>query len=593
MEYEKISDLKDMISKSAKKHANKVLYKLDNQEITYEEMYEKVNCLGTSLIQMGLKDKKIAIISENRYEWEVTYFSITCGTGIAVPLDKALTKKEITTVLKRAEVEAVFCSEKYQKMLLEVQKDLANLKYIISFDGENRVSFNSLIRKGKQLIEAGNKEFIDKKINNQDIIAIMFTSGTTEKSKAVMLSHKNVCTNLINVAQVFHISCNDIALSVLPLNHVLEGVFCLLLTIYNGATRTYCYDLKNIVEDLNRYKVSFMGAVPAVYGYIYKRIDEINKENINIFMSGGASLDPQIEQAFKENKLNLVQGYGMTETSPIISICNKELHKIGSVGKVIPNIELKLVNKNKDGIGEIAVKGENVFLGYYQDLDSTEQVFKDGWFYTGDLARIDDDGFIFFHGRSKNIIVLPNGKKIFPEEIESLINKIEGVKESLVFEKTTGENKISICAEIVCEDLAKKQEILKQIIELNNNMPSYKKISIIYVTKGEILKTPSGKIKRKEEIEKVILHSRNQKTIERKMEDDEITKNIKEILSKQLGIDEIINEANFRDLGADSLDKVEIILAIEKKFNIKIPKEIFTEMNTVNDIIENVNKIII
>lgn len=591
MEYEKVTDLKDMLLKSVKKYANKTLYKLEDKEITYQEMQKQVNCLGSSLIQMGLKGKKIAIISENRYEWEISYFAITCGAGIAVPLDKSLTKTEITTILKRAEVEAVFCSEKYQEILIEIQKELESLKYIISLDGSSNLSFNSLIQEGKQLINEGNKEFVDAKIDNEAVGFIMFTSGTTEKSKAVMLSHKNVCSNLVNVTQVFPISSNDMALSVLPLNHVLEGLFCLLLTIYKGATRIYCHDLKDIVEDINKYNISFMGAVPAVYEYIYKRIDEINKENINIFMSGGASLEIHLEQAFKEQGINLVQGYGITETSPVVSMSNTELHRIGSVGKVIPNTELKLVNMDSEGIGEIAVKGENVFFGYYQDTEETEQVLKDGWFYTGDLAKIDNDGYVFLQGRLKNMIVLPNGKKVFPEEIEAIINEIDGVKESLVFDKKIGENKVCLCAEIVCEDLSYKQEILKQIRKLNDNMPLYKKINIIYVTKGEILKTPTGKIKRKEEIEKVRLHSFKQKTVEITPKDNEILSNVKEIISRQLGIDDINEEANLRDLGADSLDKVEIILAVEKKFDIKFSKEMSVNMNTVKEIIENVNNL--
>lgn len=591
-EYEMITDLKDMLSKSVKKYANKTLYKLDDKEITYQEMQDKVKFLGTSLIKMGLKDKKIAIISENRYEWEIAYFAITCGTGIAVPLDKMLSKTEIITILTRAEVEAVFCSQKYEDTLLEAKNDLEELKYIISFDGNNTLSFNKLIEEGKELINLGNTDFIDAQINNENVGFIMFTSGTTEKSKAVMLSHKNVCSNLVNVAKIFPINSTDVALSVLPLNHVLEGLFCLLLTIYNGATRTYCNDLKDIVEDINKYKISFMGAVPAIYEYIYKRIDEINKENINIFMSGGASLETKIEQGFKENGIDLVQGYGITETAPVVSMSNLETHKIASVGKTVPNIELKLINKDDDGIGEIAVKGENVFLGYYQDKDATEQVLKDGWFYTGDLAKIDDEGYIFLHGRLKSMIVLPNGKKVFPEEMEAIINEFKGVKESLVFDKKVAENKVTISAEIVCEDLDQKQEILKQIRILNNNMPSYKKINIIYITKGEILKTPTGKIKRKEEIEKIKLHSRRDTSASTDYRDDEILKNVKEILSKQLGIGGIREDADFVELGADSLDKVEIILAVEKKFNIKISKEMSSKMNTVKDIVENVMKMI-
>lgn len=584
-ENEKIVDLKEMLDKSAKCYGNKTIYKLENKEISYVEMQEMVNRLGTSLLKMGLKDKKIAIISENRYEWEIAYFAIACGTGIVVPLDKSLTAKEISTILKRAEVEAIFCSEKYEKMVLEVKKDLADLKYIISFDNQGEREFSALLEKGKILIENGNDEFINAKIDNEATGFIMFTSGTTEKSKAIMLSHKNVCSDLVNVGKMFPIDSEDIALSVLPLNHVLEGLFCMLLTIYRGAMRIYCKDMEDIVEYINKYKISFMGAVPAIYEYMYKRIDEIKKDNIKIFMSGGAQLEVNIEQKFQEKGINLVQGYGMTETSPVISMSNINLHKIGAVGKAIPNTEVKIVNKDEDGIGEIAVKGENIFLGYYQDIESTEKVLKDGWLYTGDLAQIDNEGYIFLCGRLKNVIVLPNGKKVFPEELEMLINKINGVKESLVFEHKI-ENKVWIYAEIVCEDLKQKQKILEQIRELNKKMPQYKNIKEIYITKCEILKTATGKIKRKEEIDKVVVYSSKQNENTIQLEENDILENIKEILHKQLGIEEeqITTDTNIYDLGADSLDKVEIILAIEKEFNIKIPKEITIKIRSVKDI---------
>lgn len=586
-EYENIIDLKDMISKSAKKYTNKILYRLEDKEITYKEMYEMVNCLGTSLLQMGLKDKKIAIISENRYEWEIAYFAITCGTGIVIPVDKSITSKEITTILKRAEVEAVFYSEKYENMMLEVKKNIDNLKYLISFDNNGKYTFNILIEEGRELIEKGNYEFVHKKINNNTTGVIMFSSGTTEKSKAIMLSHKNICSNLINVGKMFPINSDDIALSVLPLNHVLEGLFCMLLTIYKGAVRTYCKELEYIVDDINRYKISFMGAVPAVYEYIYKKIDEINKDNIKIFMCGGAKLERNLEQKILEKGINLVQGYGMTETAPVISMSSIKLHKIGSVGKPIPNIEIRIENKDENGVGEVVVKGENIFLGYYEDIESTNKVLKDGWLYTGDLAKIDEDGYIFLSGRLKNMIVLPNGKKIFPEEIEMLINKIKDVKESFVFERKIGENKSYIYAKIVCENLKQKQEILEQVKKINEKMSLYKQIKKIYITKDKILRTSTGKIKRDEEMNKIKLYDSNQLIDKTELETENIALAVKEIISNQLGIEiqQIKENISISELGLDSLDKVEIILYIEKLFNIKIPKEMTTKIKNVNDII--------
>jgi len=589
---EEITDLKDMLLKATKQYGDKILYESNNKEITYQEMQNKVNNLGTSLIEMDLKDKNIAIISENRYEWEIAYFAITCGTGVVVPLDKSLTKTEIKTILKRAEIQAIFCSKKFEDVLIEIKQELEQLKYIISFDKEendvNINSFNKIIEFGKKMIDSGNNTFIDAKIDNKKVGAIMFTSGTTEKSKAVMLSHKNICSNLMNVEKVFPLNSEDIALSVLPLNHVLEGLFCLLLTIYKGAKRVYCNDLKDIIEDMNKYQISFMGAVPAIYEYIYKRINELNKENINIFMSGGASLESKLEEAFDGKGINLVQGYGITETAPVISMSNKEIHKIGSVGKVIPNVEVKLINKDEDGIGEVAVSGENIFLGYYQDIKSTIEVLKNEWFYTGDLAKIDEDGYIFLYGRIKNMIVLPNGKKVFPEEIEALINKIDGVKESFIFDRKSKENKVNICAKIVCEKLNEKENILKEVEMLNKILPQYKRINNYYITDVEILKTPTGKIRRKEEIEKINFNNQEEKLYDYR-NGKSITDKVKNILVKQLGInlEEIAIDSDIvEDLGADSLDKVEIIFALEKEFKVKILKEESMKIKKVKDILE-------
>ena len=584
-----ISNLKEMLLNSVKQYGNNILYRLEDKEITYKEMYEYVNCLGTALIDLGLKNKKIAILSENRYEWEISYFSITCGTGVVVPLDKTLTKKEIITILKRAEVKAIFCSKKYEEILLSVKKDIESLKYIICFDGNSEISYTKLIENGSILIQNGNAEFINSQINNNELGFIMFTSGTTEKSKAVMLSHENICSNLLNVEKQFPIESKDIALSVLPLNHVLEGLFCLLITIYKGATRTYCYDLKNIIEDINKYQISFMGAVPVIFEYIYKRIDEINKENIKIFMSGGAKLKTELEKNFNDNNVNLVQGYGITETSPVISMSNLNFHKFGSVGKIIPNIEIQIINKDDYGIGEILVKGKNVFLGYYQDEESTNSVLKDGWFYTGDLGKVDSEGYLFLYGRTKNMIVLPNGKKVFPEELEMLINKIDGVKESFVFERKDVGDKVLICAKIVYKDLNQVENIQNMIMNINENLPIYKQISKIYVTTEELLKTSTGKIKRNEEVEKIKLENFNN-FYNLNNSNNETESIIKKIIINQLGSD-IENNMTFDEMGADSLDKVEIIFEVEKNLNITIDKKDYSKINSIKDIINYIKMI--
>lgn len=598
-EYEKINSLKELIEKSAQKYANQTIYQLEDKKISYKEMQEMINSLGTSLMEMNLKDKRIAIISENRYEWEISCFAICCGIGTVVPIDKSLTKTEIQTIIDRAEVQAIFCSGKYEPLLSEIKKDTPFLTHIISFDKKEEKdgiqSFEELIKRGKEKIDSGKTEFQNIEIDNEKTSFLLFTSGTTQKSKAVQLSHKNVCANLMGTSQVFPLKTGTVALSVLPLNHVFEEMFCLTLTIYYGLIRIHCNNLEDMIQNMNQYEIGFMGAVPAIYEYLYKRIDEMKKENIQILMCGGAKLDSELEQKYWDKEIKLVQGYGMTETSPIITLSNIQNHKIGSIGKPLPNLFVKIENQNEDGIGEIVVKGPNVMLGYYKNEEATKEVLKDEWLHTGDLARIDKDGYVFFEGRIKNMLVLPNGKKIFPEELESLINKIEDVKESFVFTEEVNNGKIIISAKIVCEDFEKEQEIRKKVKQLNEILPIYKAITKIYVAAEEILKTPTGKIKRNDEKEKIkkMLENKSVGNLEKEEVQDIVFEKVKEILVRQLGIgkEEIQQDSMLtEDLGADSLDKVEIMLALEKEFKVKILRQHYTKLNDTKKIIEYIEK---
>ena len=328
---ENITTLKELVKGSAIKFNNKILYRSKENNISYKEFEERVNSLGTALINMGLKNKKIAIISENRYEWEVSFFSIVCGSGVVVPIDKGLTKVEIENIIKRARIEAIFCSKKYEKILQEIKKENSFLKYIISFDLENEVSkdtysFKSLAEKGQELISEGSNCFLDKKINEENICLIAFTSGTTSSSKAVMLSHKNICSNMINSSKVFDLTEKDICLSILPLNHVLEGLFCMLQSIYEGLERVFCNEIDEIIDYIKNHQITFMCGVPAIYEYLYKRKDELIPEahHINMFMSGGAKLNNELVEKYKELGINLVQGYGITECGPVVSLENKD-----------------------------------------------------------------------------------------------------------------------------------------------------------------------------------------------------------------------------------------------------------------------------
>ena len=545
-----ISNLKEMLNKTEKLYENRPAYKIreDKQEykiITHQQLREMVYALGTQLIELGLSGKRIAIIGENRYEWQIAYLSVVCGTGTVVPLDKSLPENEIKRLIQRADVEAIFYSEKYEEKLKKIYKSKdTKLKYLFSM-----ADINELIEKGQEQIKQGNRKFLDAQINPEEMNIMLFTSGTTSESKAVALSHKNICTNLMDLAQSLQIDENDHTLSFLPLHHVFECTVGFLLSIYRGAQISFCDGIKYIVENFNEYQISFASFVPAIYENIYKnmmrkfekqgRLEEIQKliqehkndtieqkkkvfkeihemfgGNIKILITGAAAIDGKVAQGYRDFGINLCQGYGLTETSPVVAIETKTEHRLGSIGKTLPSLKTKIKNPNEEGIGELLVKGPTVMLGYYKNKEATDEVIQDKWFHTGDLAKIDKDGYIFISGRKKSVIVLKNGKNIFPEEMENLINRIQGVKESFVFGKSIKEDKddVKIYAKIVYDkDIfggATEKEIYEkinyQIREINHTMPPYKGIKGIILTQTPLIKTTTSKIKRQEEMKTIL-----------------------------------------------------------------------------------------
>ena len=569
-DYMKITDLKDMLKKSGDKFGNKIAYKLridknKYRTITHKQVREMVDALGTALIDMKLKNKRIAVIGENRYEWEIAYLSIVCGTGIVVPLDKSLPEPELASLIERSEIEAIFYSKKYEESLKKIKlSGTSNLKHLISMDlTEHKDGIYSeleLIEQGKKLIKNGNREFIDAKINNEIMNIMLFTSGTTSASKIVALSHKNICSNLMDLASVLDVNSDDIFLSFLPLHHVFECTVGFLFSLYIGAQTVFCDGIRHIVENMNEYKISVMASVPAIYEGIYKiirkKLDKQGKAelirenkklyinasmeerkkifkdihdmlggNVKLMISGAASLDATIETNFRALGLNLVQAYGLTETSPVVAIGNKKYYKVGSIGKTLPSVEAKLDNIDKDGVGELVVKGPNIMLEYYGNKKATKDSIIDNWFYTGDLAKIDEEGYIFIRGRKKSVIVLKNGKNIFPEEMENLVNKIEGVEESFIFGMQMSEdvNDIKIFVKIIYnqetaenvykvkgeENIYKK--LCEQVKEINQSMPKYKAIRGVLISQKPLIKTATNKIKREKNLEVIIKESKKNK----------------------------------------------------------------------------------
>ncbi len=526
-------------------------------EITHKQVRDMINSLGTALISLGLKDKRIAVIGENRYEWEIAYLATCCGTGVIVPLDKLLPEKELESLIERSDVEAIFFSGKYEEVLKKIKDNPSNkLKYLISMDRSSKerdiYSEQELIEEGNKLISNGDKSFIDAKIDNEKMSIMLFTSGTTSKSKVVALSHKNICSNLMAMDKSLNVTSDDTFLSVLPVHHVFECTVGFLFSLYKGATTVFCSGLVHIIDNLNEYHATIMACVPGIYERMFEiirkrlekqgRLDEILREEeelkgesmqvkkeafkdihnmlggkVKLFISGAAALDAKIEERYRLLGINLVQGYGLTETSPVVAVGTDSAYKTGSIGKTVPSVEAKLVDVNKDGIGELVVKGPNVALGYYNDEIATKESFKDGWFYTGDLAKIDNEGFIFICGRKKSVIVLKNGKNIFPEEMESIINKIDGVRESFIFgkEQSDDKNDIKINVKIVYDEEimndkygAKTEEEIRKVFakaikDVNKSIPRYKAIRGFILTKKPLIKTTTNKIKRQDNLDEI------------------------------------------------------------------------------------------
>ncbi len=424
----KIIDIKDMLKKSGDLYGDRVAYKFKTENpgefktFSHKEVRQMVDSLGTALVSLlNLKDKRVAIIGENRYEWEVAYLSVVAGTGTVVPLDKALPENELDHLIRRSEVEAIFYTEKYEPILKKLAKDgTTKLKHLICMDATEHddgiYSFIELIEKGKELIEEGDRSFLDAKIDSEAMTIMLFTSGTTSVSKAVALSQRNLCENLMAMSEALHqISCEDSMLSFLPVHHVFECTVGFLLSLYKGMATAFCDGIRHIVDNLREYQTTFMVCVPALYENIYKNImknlekqgklEAVNKlveehkndtmeqkkeifkdihaifgGKIRLFISGAAALDPKIEQGYRDLGFDLVQGYGLTETSPVVCVNNfpgKIEHRLGSIGPALSNVQVRIDDPNEEGLGELVVKGPNVMIEYYGNLEATEEVLED------------------------------------------------------------------------------------------------------------------------------------------------------------------------------------------------------------------------
>lgn len=565
---QEFKDIKELIYNSANTYADNIAFIVKHQEgknktyenITYKTLLKHINALGTKLYSMGLKNKRIAILGRNRYEWALGHLTSLLGGIVSIPLDKDLQIDELENSLIRSKADAIYFDEKYIEKIEEIKsRNTTNVKeYICMSKMPGYDDIHTLKEEGQKLLEEGDKEYISAKIDENAMNILLFTSGTTSKSKAVMLSQKNIASNIYAMQRVEDIRSTDSNLAFLPMHHIF-GSTCLIMMLACGVRTSFPDGLRYVAQNLKEYEVSVFVGVPllveAIYNKVVKEIDKQGKTKLiknairvsnfllkfhidirrqlfkpiidqlggkmRFVISGGAPLDPKIQKGFIDLGIEVAQGYGLTETSPVIAAENMYKSRTGSIGIPMENITVEIVNKDDNGIGELRAKGPNVMLGYYENEEETKNVLKDGWFYTGDLGYIDKDGFIFITGRQKNMIVLKNGKKIFPEEIETLVNRIDLVEECMVFgmpdEKDKNDVKLSVKVVYNKDEVKQKYgdisfEEISDIIwdriknEVNTTVPRYKHIMNMILTDKELIKTTTKKVKRNEELKEILRH---------------------------------------------------------------------------------------
>ena len=545
-----IEDLKDMLEKTAVKNSTKTAFKVKDQNgkiinKSYIDFKNDVQSLSTKLMEMGMKNQRIAVMGKNSYSWAISYLAATI-IGIVVPIDKEASKENVKEFLNVSNSKAIIADDKYLNEIFEFKSELKNETMLIDMQNTSKyMNLSDLIADGKKLIDEGNSEYENVKINPDEMKILLFTSGTTGNSKAVMLSHKNICSNIVSIASIVKVDNATRVLSILPLHHTYECTIGYLLVVYGGGTICYCEGLRYITKNIQEYQPTFILCVPLLLENVYKKViktlksslpEKYTKEEskiidnlpfylkgivkkkvkkslggkIKTFIVGAAAIKPDLVEAFFKLGIKVLQGYGLTECAPLVAGNNDFYYKAASCGMPIPNVEYKIDNPNDEGVGEIIVKGPNVMLGYYENEEATKNVLKDGWFHTGDLGYVDDEEFLYISGRSKNMILTKNGENIYPEEIENILNDDDLIEESLVIGTSNGKDDVQVKAKIfpnieaIKEYLGNKfptkEEISKILNEAvkkaNEKLPNFKHIKSFKIMDEDFERTTTNKVKR-------------------------------------------------------------------------------------------------
>jgi len=563
-----ITDLKMMMESGADEYGyDKVLYHQimpgDDHytEFSYGQVRSDVRSLGTALMGLGLKGAHIGVIGSNCYEWAESYFAITGGVGVVIPLDKELSPEELANLVDMGDIKAVICcQDKYYEIFKKIKSDRHNgLKIVIGVNKESHedrrhglYSWNLLREEGLRAIESGDRSFLDARVRASDMVSIVFTSGTTGVSKGVMLSHRNLCCDVLIAQTYLEVVPSDVFFSVLPIHHTYECTCTMIEGLFMGASMAFCRGLKYITKDMQMVHPTFLLAVPLIYEKFYNTIQRTLKKqgqdklvnalfavnnvtskvgvhvakpiankimaqfggNIDMFIAGGARVDPKVLAFFRSMGVPCLQGYGLTETSPMVAL-NPDQWKYmrnDSAGKLFQFTECKIIDKDEDGNGEICFRGPQVMMGYYNNPEATAACMEDGWFHTGDIGYLDDDNYVYITGRKKNVIIAANGKNVFPEELEEKIGRSPYVDECMVWADEDSEDRqqrgiyvtLRPDMENVREalgDRAKDEGAVRALVsseidKLNAHWPDWKRVKHIVIKKSEFNKTTGMKIRR-------------------------------------------------------------------------------------------------
>jgi long-chain acyl-CoA synthetase len=566
-----ISSLKQMLHESCQEFAERPAFLVksikggDYEEISYDQLKSDVDALGTQLMAMGLAGEKIAIIGENCYQWITAYYAVVNGAGIAVPLDKELTQEELFNFINIAQCKAIFFTDTYAHYFedSDIQnkfsmKMYANRKSFAppqASDGKagHSTPWESLVAAGEVLLANGDKRFLDAAIDPDELRILLFTSGTTDSAKGVMLSHRNIASNIMDTCKIAYVAPEDRTLSILPIHHTFESTMGMSLILYRGASAAFYEGLKYVAKNLAEAQATVLIGVPLIFESMYAKIwkqaektgqaDKLKKGmklnrillslgidkskvlfksiydsfggKLRMMITGAAGIDPEISRGYQNMGFTVLQGYGLTETSPLVSGSadfGNTYKKAGSSGPCVASGEIRIDHPDAEGIGEILFQGPNLMLGYYKRPDLTAEAIVEGWFHTGDLGYLDEDGWIYITGRKKNVIVTKNGKNVYPEEVEIYLNRNKYIQESLVYGVEKEDDTI-VCAqimpayEVIYEEFGKDysegdiQALIKTAIgDINEKLPIYKRVRDFNLRANDFVRTTTHKIKRHKNI---------------------------------------------------------------------------------------------